>query len=239
MSVLIGEGLYSLAVILASGYILHDGKWWRHILRSAPPPIPYFRMLAIGLIAWWVVPPALVYGTVFFAWHIPPAYHPQMVFSVALIIRVFADITYHAVCLNPEWKTALIMRQFGMSDFRKLISEAVKRGAFIMLTLRNRKVYIGETFHLDLEASGQENWIRLTPAKSGYRNEATGQLHITTDYESALGLAADGAHQKDGVSMCIPARDVVTFQLFDHELYRAFESVELDNDSASVTSRHS
>lgn len=233
MSTLIGEGLYSLAIILASGYILHDGKWWRHILRSAPPPIPYFRMLAIGLLAWWIVPPAAIYSTVFFEWNIPQTYHPQMVFSVALIIRVFSDITYRLVCFNPEWKTALIMRQFGISDFRKLISEAVKRGTFIMLTLRNRKVYIGKTFHLDLAASGQENWIRLTPSKSGYRNETTGQLHITTDYENALYLTAGGAHQKDGVSMCIPVRDVVTFQLFDHELYRTFQSVEFDNSTTS------
>ena len=276
MSGLLGAGLFSLAVILTSGFILHNSELTRSALRLSPRPIPYFRILVIGLIIWWVAPkvafPALEWVLRFTnvsddAWRqtiltldFAGTHRPQTVFVGAFITRILADILFYlffslgACCTAfktwqleqknfrdiwwTEFTRTLRTWQAKGSDIGKLICDAIGRKTLIMLTLNNRKVYIGRPFHLSLGTSEPDRWIRLIPWKSGYRDEETGQLQITTDYENALSNITTETHLME-LSMSIPVHDIVTFQPFNPELYRVFRSVEFDNSFTSSPSRHS
>lgn len=250
MSHLLGGGLYSLAVILASGYILHDAALIRHKL-YLPPPIPYFRILVFGLIVWWIV--LLVGGLalrlpddlIFNSWgraildpdfaHMP---HPLVVFIAACVFRLIADVLDRLIRLSSKLDIRLRIKQSEVSDIHRLMCEANAFEIPVLLTLRNRKAYIGKVFYLSPSASKQEPWIRLAPWQSGYRDEQTGSLQITTDYKSALNNAPQGADWEHSVSMWIPSRDIVTFQLFNPDLYRAFQPLEFgDSTTDSVTTR--
>lgn len=103
-----------------------------------------------------------------------------------------------------------------------MVNEAVREGIMIMLTLKNRKVYIGKPLEITRDESGRQRWASIVPWRSGYRDGETCALKLTTNYEKAL---QDLASQKElkFFTMCIPVSEIVSSQFFDEELYEKLQ----------------
>ena len=114
---------------------------------------------------------------------------------------------------------------------KSIISEEI----LLMLTLRNRKVYIGLPNQLFPDESGHnDRWIKIIPLRSGYRDEETGGLTLTTDYKSALRGEVEWREAED-IAMCIPLRDIVSCQFYSPDLYsrfRADQFREIENSAS-------
>lgn len=243
-------GLFDLALVLASGFLLCAWEPCRGYLRRQPPPIPYFTFLAVGVI-WWVAVSALAAGlrwTCGWSHICLPTFgemtgfadnqqHGVTVLFWAFVIWVIFWFFAEKTC---EW---ISERQVGgqkisqhISDrslrhlgkgweFEKMVNEAVKESIMVMLTLGSRKVYIGIPLEVTRDESGRDRWVSLIPWRSGYRDEGTGKLILTTNYEWMLRKPVRRGAVKF-FTMCIPIREVVSSQFFDQSLYERFQLQE-------------
>lgn len=249
MSGLSTGGLIDLAVVLACGFILCTWEPWRSHVRRQPSPAPYFTFLAVGVFWWMGVATVIPMLTRVCEWSSPicvPTFGQWMGASSerqhdfnALFSAIFFRVLLHWF-MGKYWQPALdarggkiknwIRKQFDINlkglEIEKMIAQALNGGANIMLTLSNRKVYVGAPGELSRDESGREKWISITPWKSGYRCEKTGKLTLTTNYDWMLELGPHG--EVKYFSMCIPIREVVSCQFFDQDLFDRFRSEEIE-----------
>ena len=101
-----------------------------------------------------------------------------------------------------------------------IIDQAMLEGRFVELSLASGKSYVGSpiqgTFgHRD----GGD--IALIPIASGYRDNESRDLVMTTNYAPAIeDQLSDRA--LDGLRVAFPMRDVASARLFDQQLYASF-----------------
>ena len=109
-----------------------------------------------------------------------------------------------------------------------IIDQAMLEGRFVELSLASGKSYVGSpiqgTFgHRD----GGD--IALIPIASGYRDNDTRDLVMTTNYAPVIeDQLSDRA--LDDLRVAFPMRDVASARLFDQQLYASF----LDARAASL-----
>ena len=241
-------GIFNLALVLASGFLLCSWEPLRSYLRRQPPPTPYFTFLTVGAI-WWMMTPAFIailervcewlhiclptFGVLMglddnFR-HGGNALYSAVVFFV--VFWLFAERAW-------TWFLGLhiggkdirqriydrSLRHLGRGwEFERMVNEAVREGVMIMLTLKNRKVYIGKPLEITRDESGRQRWASIVPWRSGYRNEKTCELELSTNYEQAL-RDLKGQKDMEFFTMCIPVREIVSSQFFDQVLYDKFQS---------------
>lgn len=239
-------GLIDLAVVLACGFILCAWEPWRGYVRRQPSPVPYFTFLAVGVV-WWVTVAALMPALAracgwshiciptLGAWMglaVDRQHDVNILFSailLSIILRLCAEKIWRRVLQlrnRTIFKRILKRSEINLKglELEKMIAQAVNEGSKIMLTLRSRKVYVGDPSELSRDDSGREKWISITPWKSGYRCEKTGMLTLTTNYGRMRGLGARG--EVKYFPVCIPIREVVSCQFFDQNLFDRFQSEE-------------
>ncbi|MBE7637099.1 hypothetical protein GUA87_09615 [Sneathiella sp. P13V-1] len=70
-----------------------------------------------------------------------------------------------------------------------LYSLLLKEGSAVMLSLSDRKVYVGEVISMGepSETGGMDQDISITPIMSGYRDDKTLEVNFVTDYDDADG----------------------------------------------------
>ena len=108
-----------------------------------------------------------------------------------------------------------------------IIDQAMLQGRFVELSLTSGKSYVGSpiqgTFgHRD---AGD---VALIPIASGYRDNETRDLVMTTNYAPAISNQLTN-RALDDLKVAFPMRDVISARLFDQELYVSF----LDAQAAS------
>ena len=121
--------------------------------------------------------------------------------------------------LTPKrWASNYVMDRYG-SDLERFLYFSVRGRLFVSVTLDNRKVYIGWTglapFSGPSDKDGAKDFT-LLPVLSGYRNEETLKLEITTDYTSAYQQIerSDSQVSIDDFEIVIPVSRVVTANPF-------------------------
>jgi hypothetical protein len=107
------------------------------------------------------------------------------------------------------------IRRYG-AETEKLLLEAMEDGWLILVTLEGRKVYIGwPVYSPDLRR--ETNDFRLLPAVSGYRDEQTLELRLTTQYLDAYEQIRQGVMtglQANDFETVLPLRAVVSANFF-------------------------
>lgn len=95
-----------------------------------------------------------------------------------------------------------------------------------MVTLDNRKVYVGYVAGL-WEPRSTRRGFGLIPALSGYRDQDTLQLTITTFYNifsATIEAAVEGSSEQFRLEMMIPYSRVSTMAIFDPDAFEAFKA---------------
>ena len=116
-----------------------------------------------------------------------------------------------------------------MGDFLSLLMrECNKRDKMIEITLKNRKVYVGLPISSPGPRLSTEQFIRILPFMSGYRDEETLEPNYSTHYEwvseptderylkNVLGL------ESGDFAVTIARQEVVSARIFNEEVYVRF-----------------
>lgn len=116
-----------------------------------------------------------------------------------------------------------VVERFG-GELLKILADAGERRVPLMLTLANRKVYVGLVLSWP-SLSTSEKYVRILPTISGYREDGSLGVKFTTVYSDVYDdLKKRGEKVPFGV--VIPLDQVSSVSLFDIKVYmRYFESV--------------
>ena len=100
-----------------------------------------------------------------------------------------------------------------------LISESIVRESMVEITLKSRKSYIGFALKRRMVNISEPD-ISIFPMASGYRNEETLELEITTNYAPVI---EDSELDYADFQVVIPKSEIVSVRLFDPEFYQRFQ----------------
>ena len=108
-----------------------------------------------------------------------------------------------------------------------IIAESLDRGKLIELSLRSGKAYIGFALRSRMIRRGESD-VALIPLASGYRDEKTHGLVITTNYAPVLKECLDPDLQvfdliREDFRVVVPASEIVSARIFSPEIYRRFQ----------------
>lgn len=116
-----------------------------------------------------------------------------------------------------------VIKQYG-SGMEKLLYDSIDRVIPVAITLKSHKVYIGwpilAPFIWDPRFTSQMEDLSLLPAVSGYRDEETKKLKLTTDYRDVYEAAFLEKHSLSATDFAIVIRleEIVSANLFSPEI---------------------
>ncbi len=106
----------------------------------------------------------------------------------------------------------------------KLFHGAQKEKKSVMLTLSDRKVYVGFVA-LDLNLKPEMPYVSILPTASGYREEDTLRVHLTVSYGDIYGEIAGGLRDDvaiDDFQVLVPTSMIVSARIFSLKVYREY-----------------
>ena len=215
-----GSFLLGTLSVLASGYIIYDAPILRLWLSKSAGYVLYFRIITTGLIlvilSAVLLHPFTPNDVPILDFTLTPEHAPIVAFVVALGLRGLAEFgTSIYGKRQPKWKEKLNRKRLDEKGLDQFIYDRINNEEMIMVTLENKKVYIG----WPLEAPNNEDnkWLRLTPYWSGYRDEES-NVTVQVDYSTVFGTPPPDDRNR----MLIPVEKIVTAQPFDDEIFKKF-----------------
>jgi len=122
-------------------------------------------------------------------------------------------------------------------NFEGYIKKTMTEHNFLLLTLKSRKVYVGLVRDSSLRFNeldeGEQKYLRVIIALSGYRKDADMQMQLTTDYldeafqksireSSPLSAGREGDWWEVSLEAMIPVDEITSIQPFDSQVYKKF-----------------
>ena len=207
--------------ILACGYLVYDAPlcrlWW---VRTGGYTF-YFRIVVAGLCLFYPTAALLqllahrgfeVDGLPYLIFH--PQQTPIFAVVGALIFRLFAKIAVWIYTLDANRDYNLNLKRLDTEELATFVYNKAYAGEYIMVSLKNGKVYTGWS----LEIPGvNSKWLRLIPEWSGHR-DAQGMITLQTNYAKIFGDTPLTKRE----AMLILVQEIVTVQPFDAEIFMRF-----------------
>jgi hypothetical protein len=176
-----------------------------------------YALLAVGEV---LLPEPIVSWTkqtwtaLFSAFGVPFLYVYLGVFVLGPVLAFIANRLYDA-----DKASTMAIRRYG-TETEKLLLQAMESGALVSVTMENRKVYIGwPAYSPDLRHEASQ--FRILPAVSGYREEGSLELRLTTQYLDIYERIRQGqmSHLKaDDFEVALPLEKVVSANLFSLDI---------------------
>lgn len=116
---------------------------------------------------------------------------------------------------------------FSQGDtFEQILWVSTNQQKQVMLTTTGGKVYVGFATST-ADPHSQRDYVRLMKMQSGYRDEETNKLHLTTDYGPIIGAISDapeafGNLAATDFNIVVPISEVATMNIFDPDVYEAY-----------------
>lgn len=111
-----------------------------------------------------------------------------------------------------------------------LLQESIDDDGLVELSTRNRKSYVGFPQESGIGARDECD-VSLIPLASGYRDEETGKLVLTTSYAEVLGA---GHAPPERFLVVIPVSEIVSARHFDPGAHSHFQARENDAKPATT-----
>lgn len=110
-------------------------------------------------------------------------------------------------------------------EIEQLFKRSFTEGVLMQISLKNNKVYIG--FCEVIPIPHKTNFLTLTPILSGYRNNETKKIIITTDYfevvERYIATITDGnTRVKLNTDIIIKQDEILTANIYEQEIFDMF-----------------
>ncbi len=141
---------------------------------------------------------------------------------VSLIIAILAGHVSNYRFDRVEYLTSLIRRKG--DGMESLLLDALENRNSISITLNNRKVYVG--FVATVEEPG-ENYIKLIPLFSGYRDTNTHEVTFTTNYVDLYIEEEEGEFEQlpeTYFELTIKKDEILIANRFDPKVYERINS---------------
>lgn len=104
-----------------------------------------------------------------------------------------------------------------------VIQQGMDAAILIELSLRGGKSYVGFAAESGITAPNRESDVAIIPLASGYRDEKTRELELTTDYASIIDKVNFGglSHlEEEDLRIVFPKGEIVSARLFDIDVYQ-------------------
>ena len=152
--------------------------------------------------------------------HIPIPYSAPAVLSVLLGFLLPIPLNWIYGTERAAQKAAVISGDL----VELLIAESIADQKLVELSLKSGKSYIGLALESGIERQQVEPDVALIPLLSGYRNQETRELVITTDYSLVIEQALEswGLNYED-FRIVIPMSQIVSARLFFPKVYDLFQ----------------
>ena len=110
-------------------------------------------------------------------------------------------------------------------EVETLFKRSAEEGVLMQITLKNGKVYIG--FCEIIPIPQKTNFLTLTPMLSGYRDNDTKKMTITTDYFEVVSqyIAGLDANKQDitlNTDIIIKQDEILTANIYEQEIFDMF-----------------
>jgi len=143
-----------------------------------------------------------------------------LTFPLALVLRglAFAAV-YCRRKIDSQWGEKLKLRELDGKGLERFVSEKISHREMILITLENKKVYVG--WPLEVPDDETKQWLRFAPEWSGYRDDESATIRIETDYSRVFDQS-----RLEKNHMLIQVEKIVTLQPFDIEAFQQFNLEE-------------
>lgn len=144
--------------------------------------------------------------------------------SYAFAIGSFAWLPLNFLLGKNLWLKAAVEEE---GELEQLLHRAVARGRPILLTMDNRKVYVGLVRRTPEPRQSVSRTIWLLPLISGYRDEK-GKVRFTTYYDQIYATINDVGPTDltaEDFELVLPADSVQSAHLFDPSTYARFQKL--------------
>ena len=219
-------GLGQLLIPTLVGYwLLTTCYQTRYKIRREQGYHVVFRSAVVGLVLFFIAHFIAewtnhLYPQLCVAWKkfMPFGYSPTTMLTIILGL-IYPPIS-NQFCTKEE--AALIAAKEAGSLIEPLLDKAVERGMTVEISLKNRKSYIGYVIQNDVIGAIRAD-IAVVPIWSGYRQQDTNELEITTDYSSVV-FGYINRDRLEDFKIILPLSEVVSARLFDPAVYDLFQS---------------
>ena len=135
-----------------------------------------------------------------------------------LIIKFFFNFSTH------RYHPLIIAINNHGNEIEQLCMQSMIDGFALQVTLKNEKVYIG--YIDEVRAPGQTNYLVFIPMYSGYRDQETKKITLTTLYEPVFkSLVNDNLNDKLSIiQLIIKLDEILTISPHDPEVFQRFNN---------------
>jgi hypothetical protein len=143
-----------------------------------------------------------------------------------LLFAVLFSQLINLLFLNKEKHITKAIRNVG-NEFELILASSFTEGLLLQFTLDNDKFYIAWVKELPIPSIS--NYVRLTPAISGYRNNEK-ELIFTSHYLSVYVEYINEGKIKDieqlNTDLVLNLKNIISVSYFDPEMYNRFNKVK-------------
>ena len=158
----------------------------------------------------------------------PEPFTGEVMLSLVLALAVPYALRFCGVVSPLQIARGVALGEGGHIEL--LILDSMEHGKAVELTLRNRKSYVGLVTDLAVGENSSGDLV-LIPMLSGYRNEETLKLEITTDYIPVVRAYTEPGSTltEDDFRVAVPLNEIVSARPFEKDVYDAFQAVQRNN----------
>lgn len=149
-----------------------------------------------------------------------------LTFFSAFILKMWGHFSLYKRFKTWESKIYVIGELLGDSPLDDLLFKlSLQRDKYVMLTMDDRKVYVGKVISLGepTETDGMDQEISIMPLMSGYRNKDDLKVEFTTSYDE---VDVD-------IYICLRQEAIVSATEFDMAAYRTWNPPTESNENSS------
>jgi hypothetical protein len=143
-----------------------------------------------------------------------------------LLFAVLFSEFINLLFLNKEKHITKAIRNVG-NEFELILASSFTEGLLLQFTLDNDKFYIAWVKELPIPSVS--NYVRLTPAISGYRNNEK-ELIFTSHYLSVYVEYINEGKVKDieqlNTDLVLNLKNIISVSYFDPDMYNRFNKVK-------------
>ena len=158
--------------------------------------------------------------------YVPVPYSESLVLTAILALLL-------PVLVNPFWTSEESARASARRSgdlIELLILESIENQNLLEISLKTGKSYIGLGLESGIGRQGDSD-IAVVPLASGYRNNDTQELVITTNYADVIDQSWESASVPfEDFRVVIPKSEIISVRLFYAEAYELFQGTSATED---------
>lgn len=182
-------------------------------------------------------------GLAVLAWLITLITEQLMPNTVSLMVQIMPNVPYTGTALvafvigpvlafilnhwvNEDEANYLAIMKYG-DNLEKTIATAFYFDEVLIFSLSSGKVYIGIVIDVPANLAGTTQWLTIVPYFSGYRDHATKNVTITTEYADIIESSVQDEKKPiplESFNRVIRAADLEMCGVFEHAVWEKFKN---------------